>query len=283
MLQLLRLPMAWSRKASSRAARESGAATVTAGLAAALELAGRGLTPLILERRPASGCHPRATALSAVTMQLISRWGCEPQVRRLGFHVEHAMSIRSCLTGPEIRRVPFPGHVWACAQDHLETILAKRAATAGARLRYGAELTGLHPGDGEMLATVAVPPGPLTTIRARYVVGADGAHSTVRQAAGIATSRARAFGDWISILFRSPLRDYTGDSPCMVYGISDPSAGGVIVPPTPPTAGSAASHGTPNGASASKTMTRNDAPPSSGLPPESPTCPSRSPTSAHSP
>lgn len=38
------------------------------------------------------------------------------------------MSIRPCLTGPEIQRVPLDGHVWACAQDHLEAILAGDAA-----------------------------------------------------------------------------------------------------------------------------------------------------------
>jgi len=163
-------------------------------------------------------------------MQLVRRWGAEAEVRRLGFHCEHAMSIRSCLTGPEIQRVSFPDHVWTCAQDHLETILAQRATATGARLRYGAALAGLHPADGEMLASVAAPPGPVTTIRARYVVGADGARSVVRQATGIATSRARTFGDWISILFRAPLRDHAGDQLYMVYGIGDPSTGGVLVP-----------------------------------------------------
>ena len=140
------------------------------------------------------------------------------------------MSIRSCLTAPEIHRLPFPHHVWTCAQDHLETILAQRAAASGTQLRYGSQLTGLQPADGTVLATVATQENGSATIRARYVVGADGAHSAVRQASGIATSRARGHGHWISILFRSPLRDYTGDQPCMVYGIGDPSTGGVFVP-----------------------------------------------------
>jgi putative polyketide hydroxylase len=201
-----------------------------AGLATSLELARRGFAPLVLERRPGSSSHPRATALTAETMQLMTRWGAEPEVRRLGFMSEHAMSIRSCLTGPEIRRLPFPDHVWTCAQDHFETILAQCAVQGGTQLRYGSQLTGLEPADGAVLATVTAQGHGSSTIRAQYVVGADGAHSAVRQASGIATSRARGYGHWISILFRSSLRDYTGDEPCMVYGIGDPSTGGVFVP-----------------------------------------------------
>ena len=201
-----------------------------AGLAAAVDLADRGLAPVLLERRPDSPSHPRATALTSETMQLISRWGIEDEVRRLGFRSEHAMSVRLTLAGPELQRIPFEDHAWTCAQDHLETALAERASAAGAQIRYDAELAGLQPAGEGMLATVATLDGPAHTIRARYVIGADGAHSTVRQASGIAASRTRNFGDWLSILFRSPLRDSTGDPPFMVYGIGNPATGGVIIP-----------------------------------------------------
>lgn len=197
-----------------------------AGLAAAIDLADGGLSPLVVERRPGPATHPRATALTADTMALMARWGIEAEVRRLGFASRPAMSVRPSLTGPEFQCVPFDGHVWTCAQDHLEAALASRARGAGAEIRYGVTLAGLHPAAGGMLATVTSAGGGRQAIEARYVIGADGARSAVREHCGIGTGSARDFGHWLSILFHAPLREHISGPPFMVYRIGD----GVLVP-----------------------------------------------------
>jgi putative polyketide hydroxylase len=202
-----------------------------AGLATAVELAERGVAALVLERRPDSSDHPRATALTAETMATFSRWGVDQEVRRAGFESEHAMSIRPSLVGPELHRIAFEQHVWTCAQDVLEPLLAERAERAGAQIQYGWDLVGLRGADGGVVATLTAPDGDSSrTIRAKYLVGADGGSSAARTLSGITQLRAQEYGSWISIMFHAPLREYTGDPPFMIYGIGDPSTGGVIVP-----------------------------------------------------
>jgi putative polyketide hydroxylase len=193
-----------------------------AGLAAAIELTDLGIEPLLLERRTGPWRHPRATALTAPAMQMMWRWGVAAEVTRAGFPAEPAMSIRTSLTAPELDRAPLSGHVWSCPQDQLEDILAIRATAGGARISCGTQLIGLRPEDETVTATAATTGGVAAGIRAGYVVGADGTRSTVRQACDIGITRARHLGHWISILFRSPLRDYLSDPPFMRYRIEDP-------------------------------------------------------------
>jgi putative polyketide hydroxylase len=202
-----------------------------AGLAAGLVLGELGLSALVIERRPDWSSHPRATALTGATMELFGRWGIKPEVTEAGFSSLPAMSLRPSLVGPELQRIPFPEHVWTCAQDRLEPILCRRTRSAGTPVIYGWELSALQVGEDGVRATMRAPStGASREVRARFVIGADGASSTVRRRAGIGMSRLRTYGEYLSILFQAPLRDLTGDPPCMVYGITNTDPLGVIVP-----------------------------------------------------
>jgi putative polyketide hydroxylase len=197
-----------------------------AGLAAAIELADRGVDTLVIERRAPDGSdHPRATAISRRTMATLRRWGLEDAVHRAGFAADYAMSIRPSLVEREVKRIPLPDHVWACAQDHLAPIITNRAIAAGATVRFHAELEGLAMHADGVTATVnALPAGGSEIVRAQFVIGADGAHGVVRRLAGVGMARRGDFGDWLSILFHAPVRDYVDSPPCVVYGIGDPSS-----------------------------------------------------------
>jgi 2-polyprenyl-6-methoxyphenol hydroxylase-like FAD-dependent oxidoreductase len=76
-------------------------------------------------------------------------------------------------------------------QSRTEAILNERLAELGGRVQrpYTAtEVTTAH--DGATLA-VTGPDGQRQTVQARYVVGADGMHSSIREAAGITFTGGR--------------------------------------------------------------------------------------------
>ncbi len=88
------------------------------------------------------------------------------------------------------------------AQDTLEPVLRRAAEQAGAIVRFGTELLGF--GQDETGVTAALTGGE--SLRARYLVAADGAHSPVRAALGI-TRSGPGFtgGPMVSVYFRADL------------------------------------------------------------------------------
>ncbi|MGW0458763.1 FAD-dependent monooxygenase [Streptomyces tendae] len=70
-------------------------------------------------------------------------------------------------------------------QSRTESVLEEWAVELGAVVHRGWEFTGLEAGDSAVEITVRTPEGP-GRLRAAYLVGADGGHSRVREAAGIA-------------------------------------------------------------------------------------------------
>ncbi|WFE50972.1 FAD-dependent oxidoreductase [Micromonospora sp. WMMD1155] len=153
------------------------------GLAAALTLARRGVDVTVLDQLAEPPTTSRAAVVHAYTLEVLDRIGAAAPliaqaVRTPRFTVRDR--DRVLLTVPFHELPSRYAYALLVSQAVTEAVLAGQLADLGVRVRRPSRLTGLHEtGDG-VLAQVDGEP-----VRARFVVGADGLHSTVRQAAGI--------------------------------------------------------------------------------------------------
>ena len=170
-----------------------------AGLTTAIELGRYGVECLLVERRLEPSRHPRATVISTRTMEILRSWALEERVRAGGVEVDWLMW--ACETLAQVDdgvavEVGLPTRAQAalisptapaCAsQHHLESVLlAHLRLLEPARVGLGTALVGLESGRDGARATLRDLAGRERVVEAGYVVGADGAYSTVRAALGI--------------------------------------------------------------------------------------------------
>jgi 2-polyprenyl-6-methoxyphenol hydroxylase-like FAD-dependent oxidoreductase len=101
------------------------------------------------------------------------------------------------------------------SQDRLEPTLL---AAADAEPRFGVELIDLTEDTDSVVALlVDRESGEETRVRARYVLAADGANSTVRQRLGIDTIGPGAVGRSTTVVFDADLTRWSADQPAGVY------------------------------------------------------------------
>jgi 2-polyprenyl-6-methoxyphenol hydroxylase-like FAD-dependent oxidoreductase len=154
------------------------------GLLLAGDLAASGVRCTVLERRTAELNLTRAFAVHARTLEQLDARGVAGELLRTG---ERISALR--LLGPaRLRLDRLPGRfpfVLITPQYETERVLEERALEAGARIAWGTELTGLEQDGGGVRARVRRADGSEHVLTARYLVGADGARSTVRRELGI--------------------------------------------------------------------------------------------------
>ncbi|MCX5381229.1 FAD-dependent monooxygenase [Streptomyces sp. NBC_00091] len=159
------------------------------GMLVAAELAGYGVDTIVLEARAEISERPKATTLHARAVQCLARRGHLPEGTSRGasgaFHFAGIHGL--VITAPETEPEP----ILKCPQAELERLFETRARAAGARVLRGHRVTGIVEEPDGMRLDVEGPDGP-AVCRALYLVGADGARSSVRERLGIGSDTAPA-------------------------------------------------------------------------------------------
>lgn len=204
-----------------------------AGLMLAIELGRREIRALLVDEKEATASNPQANATQARTMEHFRRLGFSEDIRRLGLPADHPTDIAyfTRLTHREISRYRLPASgetkkvvrqlkgSWSAAelphrisQKFVEPILRREAeACATVDALSLTRFVGFEDRGSHVVSTIVdIATGREHTVTSRYLVGADGSRSLVRDTLGIVyegdlvTNREMMSGHMHAVYLRAP-------------------------------------------------------------------------------
>ena len=205
------------------------------GLATAIELGSRGISCLVLERAARMGHAPRAKTTHTRTREHLRRWGIADQLAEASpFGIDYPTNIvfvthlngefifkfdnaLYCAPGQDER---FSEHSQWIPQYKLEAVLQKHALSFDTvDIQYGQEFIAFEQDDDSVSVRIRdVDTHAERTVETRYLVGADGSGSVVRDKIGAKMKGTYGLSRNLNTIFKAPgLAEAHSHGPGIMY------------------------------------------------------------------
>lgn len=212
-----------------------------AGLALATELTMRGVKVEVIEQNDRVGVQPRAKTTNVRTMEHMRRWGLAERVRSMSpvdASVPRRVRFATSLFGGDIkvfdnalyferrRDERFSENAEWVPQYITERVLLDHvSAHPLATVRFRCKLTDFKSDDDGVRAWIRDDnAGETTEVHARYLVGADGARSTVRDILGFRMEGDASIASFVTLILKIPgLLNDPDLKPAIMHWLVDPA------------------------------------------------------------
>jgi 2-polyprenyl-6-methoxyphenol hydroxylase-like FAD-dependent oxidoreductase len=218
------------------------------GLALAIELGHRSISCLVVERNERVGYAPRAKTTNARTRELFRRWGIANDLRRaspLGMNYPSNVIFCTRLSGYELMRFEnafycAPGrnplyseHSQWVPQYTVEEVMRAHAMTLpSVQIIFNTELVESIQDHEQVVSGIKDRKSNVTyQVHSKYVVGADGSRSRVREQIGAEMVGEQGLSKNYNIVFKAPGLDKAHQlGPAIMYWHVNKDAPGLIGP-----------------------------------------------------
>ncbi len=169
------------------------------GLTMAAELARYGVTVRVVDKAASRTDKSKALVVWSRTLELLDRAGCAAQFVAAGLKVDAASIIAG---GKTIGRVGFAGvaspypYALMLPQSETERLLETHLGTLGVSVERQVEMVGFTDAASGVTTILRHPDGREETLQTEWLIGCDGAHSTIRHALGLSFLGETLRSDW---------------------------------------------------------------------------------------
>jgi len=166
----------------------------------AAELARYGLSVRIVDKTAGRTDKSKALVVWSRTLELFDRMGCSAAFVNAGLKVAAANIVAGAREVAHVRldtmQTPYP-FALMIPQSETERLMEEHLSACGVQVERQVELIEFTPEADSVAVTLRQTGGREETVRASWLVGCDGAHSTVRHGLGMTFEGDTQPSDWI--------------------------------------------------------------------------------------